>query len=119
MKLSQRSRCDITWFHGFVDYLLATEMQFSPGQGGAVIEVMSRIEQFTPMLALEHQQLARDSILAGQAVDGATYKIRCQVVPDPADNHVTGSSILILLLVDNIWQMGGVLGRFNSPALVS
>lgn len=71
------------------------------------------------MLALQYQQLARNSILAGHAVDGATYKLRCQLMPDSADNTVSGALILILLLVDNIWQMGGRLGRFNSPALVS
>lgn len=118
-KPSHRCRYDITWFHGSVDHLPATRMLFSPGQGGVVIEIMSHVELSTPMLALQHQQLARDSILAGHAVDGATYKLRCQVIPDPADNHVTESSILILLLVNNIWQMGGVLGSLNSPALVS
>jgi len=94
-------------------------MQFSPETGGAIIEIMSHVEQFTPMLALQHQRLVRDSISAGHAVDGATYKLRCHVIPDPTDNNVPGSSILILLLVDNIWQIGGMPGRLNSPALVS
>jgi hypothetical protein len=94
-------------------------MQFSPETGGAVIEIMSHVEHCTPLLTLQHQQLARDSISAGHAVDGATYKLRCQVVPDPANNNVQEPSILILLLVDNIWQMGGMPERLNSPALVS
>lgn len=94
-------------------------MQFSPETGGTVIEIMSHVEHFTPMLALQHQQLARDSILAGHAVDGPTYKLRCQVIPDPANNNVPEPLILILLLVDNIWQMGGMPGRLNSLALVS
>ena len=94
-------------------------MRFSPETGGAVVEIMSSVEHFTPTLVIQHQQLARNCILAGHAVGGATYKLRCQLIPDPADNNVPESLILILLLVDNVWQTGGMPGRLNSPALVS
>jgi hypothetical protein len=93
-------------------------MEFSLPTGGAVIEVMSRAEHLTPTLALHHQQLVQNSILAGHAVGGATYKLRCQIIPHPVDGGDSGSLILTLLLVDNIWQLGGVSGRLNSPALV-
>lgn len=52
-------------------------MDFSLFTGGAVIEVMSHTECFTPTLALHHQQLVQNSILAGHAIGGVTYKLRC------------------------------------------
>jgi hypothetical protein len=86
------------------------------------LEVMSYAEHFTPTLALHHQQLVQNSILAGHAVGGATYKLRCQIIPHPVDGGNSGSLILTLLLVDNTWQLGGVsalefagIGRLTSP----
>jgi hypothetical protein len=93
-------------------------MDFSLPTGGAVIEVMSHAEHFTPTLALHHQQLVQNAILAGHSVGGATYKLRCQIIPHSVDGGDSGSLILTLLLVDNIWQLGGLSGRLNSPALV-
>jgi hypothetical protein len=89
-------------------------MEFSLLTGDIVIEVMSHTEHFTPTLAQHHQQLIQNSILADHTIGGATYKVRCQVIPHPADGVNLRSLIMILLLVDNIWQLGGVLGRLIS-----